>query len=76
MIILITGLVRMSGMSGMSKWTSSVMPFRNHDLELFWMMMGISGMVGMSGMLRMSENAYVVCEPTLSHEWQGCNFLV
>jgi hypothetical protein len=40
------------------------------------MMMGISGMVGMSGMLRMSENAYVVCEPTLAHEWQGCNFLV
>ena len=35
--------------------TSSFLPFRNHNLELILMMMGISGMVGMSGMLGMIE---------------------
>ena len=39
------GMLRISGMLGQ---TSSVIPFRIHNLELICMMMGISGIVGMS----------------------------
>jgi len=67
MIIYISVMVGMSGMSGMlrilgmlrmskmSGQISSVIPFRNRNLELILIKMGILGMVGISGMSRMTE---------------------
>ena len=45
----ISGMSEMLKISGISGHIPSVIPFRNHNLELIRIMIGISGMVGISG---------------------------
>ena len=63
MVIVISGMVGMSGMLRISRMLkilemsgqiSSVIPFRNHNLELILMKMRVSGMSGMTEILIMS----------------------
>ena len=63
MVIVISGMVRISGMlrilgmlrnSEILGQISSVIPFRNHNLELILMKIGISGMLGLVELLIMS----------------------